>query len=204
MSSHASIRAKTKAEERTTIMEAFTEPKIVIAVFGDSNVGKSTLLMQFVANMEKACDKGTVFRSPHRGRKSNTPRDTRMAGVYHGIKIGISTSGDDAKCIFENFYFFQEHQCRIAVTAVHKKEDTSVSALDLIVEHYSMIMLRKIEKIREDKKTFNKATSPLSAPEFTKPLSELSARLDDAVSLLRQLDAAETSSIRKQVIVVNQ
>ena len=73
-------------------------------------------------------------------------------------------------------------------------------ALDIIAGYHSMIMLRKIEKVKMDKKTFNPNTSPLSAPEFTAPLAELSERLDDAVSLLKQMDAAETSSVRKQVI----
>lgn len=183
-------------------MNAFKEPKIVIAVFGDQNTGKSTLLRTFINQVIQHCEAGTITIEKH-GRKQ-PPSEVRMSAKYKGCKIGISTKGDNATEIFNNFRFFQEHQCRIVVTAVHKKEDTSVLALELIVEHFSMIMLRKIEKVREDNKTFNKAKSPLSAPEFTDPLAELSSRLEDAVSLLRQLDAAETSSIRKQVIVVNQ
>lgn len=183
-------------------MNTFTEPKIVIVVFGDSNVGKTTLLQTFISQLKPKCEVGTMAEEPPKRKK--TTSDFRFSGKYQGVKIGISTRGDTAKEIFENFQFFQERQCRIVVTAVHKTEDTSTAALDLIVAYYSMIGLRKIEKVKMDKKTFDPATSPLNAPEFKAPLAELFERLDDALSLLKQLDDSNHSSVKKQVIVVNQ
>ena len=90
----------------------------IIVLCGTNNSGKSAALNKLVSALSKS---GTMMPSI-----SNVPTDggadVRRVFEKGKVRIGICTGGDTDEIIFDNFKFFKDNKCDIAISALRHND----------------------------------------------------------------------------------
>ena len=77
---------------------------IVIAVTASGNSGKSSSLLRLIKNLELEV-------------KEHDDDDRLAVGMYHGLKVGVSTQGDPKSCMEKWFSLLADEHCEVVFVA---------------------------------------------------------------------------------------
>lgn len=90
----------------------------IIVLCGTNNSGKSAALNKLVSELSKS---GTIMPGI-----SNVPTgvgmDVRWVVEKEKMRIGICTGGDTAEIISDNFKFFADNKCDVAISALRHND----------------------------------------------------------------------------------
>lgn len=112
--------------------------KQIIALSGAGNSGKSTALNFLIDKLSEE----SIFRKDDTAK--NTPSRVAFLHKETGLKIGITTPGDNNREITKNFEFFKNYDCDICITATRTRSVTIDKTIACCEEHHiHLIQLQK-------------------------------------------------------------
>ncbi|MCI6366079.1 MAG: hypothetical protein MR911_06265 [Spirochaetia bacterium] len=123
----------------------------VIVLKGGSDNGKTTTLNLLIDLFQIVADHYEIKFNPENWE------DEKDRWAYFDFckkRIGICTSGDSAKTIKNNFKYFEDNQCDIAVCASHVWDESGKA------------MNKKLKKLDADYDTWHKTKNNGTAQEF--------------------------------------
>ncbi|MBN2589865.1 MAG: hypothetical protein JXA96_08375 [Sedimentisphaerales bacterium] len=110
--------------------------KKVIALWGCSNVGKSSTIKQvcelLLAKYPKTKKEHGIFRV-----------DIRVVLIINGVKVGIESQGDPGSRLSESLSLFAKMGCKVIVCATRTKGQT-VDAVNKLKPNYEVIWREQI------------------------------------------------------------
>ena len=110
--------------------------KKVIALWGCSNVGKSSTIKQvcelLLARYPKAEKEYGIFRV-----------DIRVVLTINGVKVGIESQGDPSSRLPESLSLFVKLGCKVIVCATRTKGQT-VDAVNKLKPNYETVWMEQI------------------------------------------------------------
>ena len=118
-------------------------PKVVIAIVGEADTGKSRLLREFAQKLNWADTTKVQYGKKCGDWLTKDKNDIRVGGDYNGHRVAIMSGGDDADTIIRAFIYVSIWKCDILIIATHPAKSTqglSISwvALDAIVAAYDI------------------------------------------------------------------
>jgi hypothetical protein len=120
-------------------MEEVFMAKIVMAITGISNVGKSTTIMNIYGQLTALPSFKIIELREPRGREA--PCEVI---VVNGVKIGIESMGDEGLILESSLTKFVQHKCHVILCATRTRGATYEAVESLTSKGYQVIRFRRV------------------------------------------------------------
>jgi Cdc6-like AAA superfamily ATPase len=117
----------------------------IIALYGAANTGKTTTLNYLIDLLKKAQSLSDYSTISIEDCGDKRHADQRVVVEIQGLKIAITTSGDNGTELKRNIEYFKQNDCDIAITATRTR-GYSVEEL----KGFSNVAGLNVERIRKE------------------------------------------------------